>query len=623
MEPAPTHAGKLVEASKRFARRLLTIGENRFELLVVEVQEERARLLHAILLALGVAAFGLLAGMALTASIVLWLWEYSPMAVLLTLTGLYAATRGLSLLATHPAPARLAESSRHARSTPKGSRMFGKRARMNPLELRKQLLIAESELHRAQLSHEWRAMAHRVRELLYRAKAIAAWAPSVALLMAGLAAFRRRKPAPAATQSSWFQRILDGARLASTIWFAFRARGHQEERQSPPVKPETCKVGGGLRPQHFGTIMLGLLLLVGCFTPARRLAGTPLFPPAGESNANGGAKRLDCGRGESPGNPVAEFMYFVALISPEPVSIVKSPGNTQRARMVSATRSFTARSFLVTCECEFVGEGNQRNLFDHTEKIRRHEQELKEGGTLDHQLGSINVEGAGSVSIEVAGTMTDRVPIVTEVRLRFNGRGQPSPVTIGLHDIRYCDGSFRLHNEKVARVNTLVFQRKSGPNKMGITVASVKRKDANNTLLQNLIGGLKGTAVNLFIQPITVERAGNEAMLNFGLALALEAPAFTFPRAKNLKAGGGPSHLFESRAMELKPGDTTMVSGSMHLVIAAPHFGSEPHHAGLAGAPLHPQSSRHFCFFDLLDLALGCAGCFVVGADPGLDQSHL
>jgi uncharacterized membrane protein YqjE len=92
MEPAPTHAGQLVETSKRFARRLLTIGENRFELLIVEVREERERLLHAILLALGVAAFGLLAGIALTATIVVWLWEYSPLAVLLTLTGLYAAS---------------------------------------------------------------------------------------------------------------------------------------------------------------------------------------------------------------------------------------------------------------------------------------------------------------------------------------------------------------------------------------------------------------------------------------------------------------------------------------------------------------------------------------------------
>src|ERR1035437_244374 len=292
------------------------------------------------------------------------------------------------------------------------------------------------------------------------------------------------------------------------------------------------------------TIVLGLLLLVGYFTPAPRLAGAPLIPPTETSGANsapellGPTLRLDYGHGESPGNPVAEFMYFVPLISREPVSLFKSPGNTQRVRMVSAARSFTARSFRVSCEFEFVGEGHQQDLLDHTEKVSRHERELKDGGTLDHQLGAINIEGNGSVRIEVAGTMTDRVPTVTEVRLRFNGRGQPSPVTIDLHDIRYFDGAFRLHNESVARVNTLSFRRKSGPSKMGITVACVKRKGASDNFLQNLMGGLKGTTVNLFIQPITVERAGNDAMLNFGLALALEAPAFTFPRAKNLKAGG-------------------------------------------------------------------------------------
>jgi len=73
-----------------FARRLLTVGENRLELLAVEVQEEHDRLLHAFLLALGVAAFGLMAGLALTAAIVFLLWDWSPLTVLLTLTGLYA-----------------------------------------------------------------------------------------------------------------------------------------------------------------------------------------------------------------------------------------------------------------------------------------------------------------------------------------------------------------------------------------------------------------------------------------------------------------------------------------------------------------------------------------------------
>lgn len=90
MEPAATHFQHLATDSKEVLRRLFTIGENRLELLVVEVQEERERLLHAILLALGAAAFGLLAGMTLTAAIAVWLSAYSLLTALLTLTGLYA-----------------------------------------------------------------------------------------------------------------------------------------------------------------------------------------------------------------------------------------------------------------------------------------------------------------------------------------------------------------------------------------------------------------------------------------------------------------------------------------------------------------------------------------------------
>ncbi len=91
MEESTVSFRQLATTSKHFARRLLTIGENRLELLMVEVQEERVRLLRAILLALGVAAFGLLAGVALTGTIVLLFWKFSPLAVLLALTGLYGA----------------------------------------------------------------------------------------------------------------------------------------------------------------------------------------------------------------------------------------------------------------------------------------------------------------------------------------------------------------------------------------------------------------------------------------------------------------------------------------------------------------------------------------------------
>ena len=91
MEESTVSFSQLAATSRRFAQRLLTIGENRLELLTVEVQEEGARLLRAILLALGVATFGLLAGITLTAAIVVLLWASSPVAVLLILTGLYGA----------------------------------------------------------------------------------------------------------------------------------------------------------------------------------------------------------------------------------------------------------------------------------------------------------------------------------------------------------------------------------------------------------------------------------------------------------------------------------------------------------------------------------------------------
>jgi uncharacterized membrane protein YqjE len=81
--------GPLAASSKHFARRLLTIGENRLELLMVEVQEERERLLRAILLALSVAVVGMLASITLTAAIVVLFWHISPVAVLLSLTGVY------------------------------------------------------------------------------------------------------------------------------------------------------------------------------------------------------------------------------------------------------------------------------------------------------------------------------------------------------------------------------------------------------------------------------------------------------------------------------------------------------------------------------------------------------
>jgi len=78
-------------ASARFARRLLSIGENRFHLLMVEVQEERDRLVGMVFLAIATAALGLLGGIAWSAALVIFFWETSPIRALLILGAVYAA----------------------------------------------------------------------------------------------------------------------------------------------------------------------------------------------------------------------------------------------------------------------------------------------------------------------------------------------------------------------------------------------------------------------------------------------------------------------------------------------------------------------------------------------------
>jgi uncharacterized membrane protein YqjE len=88
-ESRPTLA-EVVGASRRAAQRTLDIGANRLELLIVELHEERERLLLTLAMALGAAALSLLAGIAFTIGVMVLLWEHSPaiaMGVLMVLYG--------------------------------------------------------------------------------------------------------------------------------------------------------------------------------------------------------------------------------------------------------------------------------------------------------------------------------------------------------------------------------------------------------------------------------------------------------------------------------------------------------------------------------------------------------
>jgi len=150
--------------------------------------------------------------------------------------------------------------------------------------------------------------------------------------------------------------------------------------------------------------------------------------------------QFDYGAGRSRSNPLAQFMYFVPLVSPEEVSLFTNVGNTQCARVVSFRCRTNGVMFHAVCEFDFLGDGVERNVFNHAFLIHRREKELKAGKLLAHQLAAISVQGGGGGSMEIDGTLTNGLPAVTEMRLRFNSRGHASPVTIDLQKMKWSPG---------------------------------------------------------------------------------------------------------------------------------------------------------------------------------------
>lgn len=104
--------------------------------------------------------------------------------------------------------------------------MFGKQSSLSRLRIRKQLLVTEAEVQREQLRQELQIIEGGVRGLGGQAKSIGSIASIAALLMAGLSALRSartRRLDRNGHHSSFFSKILGGARLASTVWLALRS----------------------------------------------------------------------------------------------------------------------------------------------------------------------------------------------------------------------------------------------------------------------------------------------------------------------------------------------------------------------------------------------------------------
>ncbi len=102
--------------------------------------------------------------------------------------------------------------------------MSGKNSRLNALAARKQLLIAASELDRAKLVEELQILADEARALANQGRAITSLISAIASLATGFRRFQDKKPA-AESKPSWWQTILKGAGLFSTLWQGFHPPG--------------------------------------------------------------------------------------------------------------------------------------------------------------------------------------------------------------------------------------------------------------------------------------------------------------------------------------------------------------------------------------------------------------
>jgi len=92
----------------------------------------------------------------------------------------------------------------------------------------------------------------------------------------------------------------------------------------------------------------------------------------------------------------------------------------------------------------------------------------------------------------------------------------------------------------------------------------------------------------------------NAAM--WGMVVAVLNFVPTLARHRSHRAGHGGSAYFR-HAVARTP--------AVRLVPAAASVRNKPHYAGVARAPVYTQSRGHFCFLDLLDVALGVPGALL------------
>ncbi|AQT68603.1 hypothetical protein STSP2_01771 [Anaerohalosphaera lusitana] len=232
-------------------------------------------------------------------------------------------------------------------------------------------------------------------------------------------------------------------------------------------------------------------------------------------------------------NEIESFMYFVPMISPVTMKSSTSEVNTQKVTIIDCKRDISRRDFEISCVFEVTGQGSYRHTYDARQMIEWNTRKHKKGDTVKNLLDYIEFTGSGRGSFEIKGRFRDGNAQVEEVEVNFSRDGKDSPVTVGLYSIEAKNGRYHYDNrtdERIAQIEKLAFKDTEGNPKMSIKVGSVRDADKD----KSLFGSLCGMIANLLIDPIAINKQGNDAMLDLGMAIYEKQETFTFRKAANL-----------------------------------------------------------------------------------------
>lgn len=102
---------------------------------------------------------------------------------------------------------------------------------MNSLASQKELLLAESELNRAQLLGAMIALTPRTRRFTDRTISVSVFASSAVMLMREVADSRSHKPGGGAGKLSRMQTVMKIGGMVSALWLAFFPQEHNQHEK--------------------------------------------------------------------------------------------------------------------------------------------------------------------------------------------------------------------------------------------------------------------------------------------------------------------------------------------------------------------------------------------------------